>query len=115
MQKIVKSNPAIRFLGILPVLFGSFMIYNTYHSFSDEFFDGIRPIFFLFSGIMILFGIGFLSHRTEMIYDDLTIEKKTTVFGLNFSKRVDRALVRDIGPEAAGLISPYRGPRRDGF
>lgn len=54
---------------------------------------------------MILFGLYLLLSTTEMIYDDQTIEKRTKFLGFTWSHKVDRSLVRDIGPEAAGLVA----------
>jgi hypothetical protein len=105
MEKRVPQNPANRLIGIFPILFGAAFIYFIHTTFTDEFFSGIRPVFYVGGGVTILFGLYLLLSTTEMIYDDQTIEKRTKFLGFTWSHKVDRSLVRDIGPEAAGLVA----------
>ncbi|RYZ83505.1 MAG: hypothetical protein EOP04_19835 [Proteobacteria bacterium] len=61
---------------------------------------------YLVPGFIIGVGIYRLLSQTELIYDNETVEKKTKFFGFEWSHKVDRSLVRDIGPVAAGLVAP---------
>jgi hypothetical protein len=109
MQKTVKSNPIARVIGIVPMVAGAAMIYTIHSAFADDFFADFRPFMYAISGFMTLAGVFLLCSTTEIIYDEETVEKTTRLFGFKWSHKVDRSLVRDIGPEAAGLI-PRRSP-----
>ncbi len=49
------------------------------------------------------FGLFLFASKKEIIYDEQTIEHRTTFLGHKSSKIIDRNLLRDIGPSALGL------------
>lgn len=104
MQKKVQFNQIPKIAGIVPITMGAFFIYFVNANFKGDYFVVSNIMFSLMGLGAIFFGVYILLSKTEFIYDEEVIEKKTTFLGMSWSHKIDRALVRDIGPVAAGLV-----------
>ncbi|MFW7381760.1 MAG: hypothetical protein ACOH5I_23330 [Oligoflexus sp.] len=74
-------------------------------AFAIQIFQSIIGILIVSVGLFV-----FLAKR-ELIYDETTVEYRTTLLGRSWSRVVDRSLMRDLGPHAFfGARSRHRKP-----
>jgi len=122
-KTVSETSPLQKVLGVFLILAGSAFLYasnnmiNGFPSGDDADFDRVTQAVQLFQSVIALafvaVGIFVFAAKRDIIYDEDTVEYRTTIFGKSWSRKLDRSLVRDLGNSFSSRS--YDRNRRDRF